>query len=253
MMPSAWRLVRDSFRDFKQHWTTYSLIVAIIAIPGNLLTLIPGLAENSNVDVYYTLAAIFMSVALLFAIHQFATGSKSVPLSDAYYNGSGFFLSFLIVLFWWSLMALPLVAATFIYLIGTYPQGGVEIPLNEQLIIGGICLAIATVSFWLFTRFSLALPLVVQGNRRPFSALGHARNLTLGRFWRVFLRLFALVVMTALILVALYAPIFGLSLLVPGLAPALYALYQILIALIILPFLNLYLYKLAHALAEVTP
>lgn len=251
-LPSAWGFIRQSLSDFRAHWTTYVFIVAIVAIPANLLGLIGTLSEDTSFNAYSTMAALFMNVALLTAMVHFANGAKRIRFSDAYYDGSASVLRFILVSTALSVMTLPLMIGVLVYLIGSYPTAGTTPSLAEHAILGGVALLLAVPSFWLLTRFLLALPATVADGQRPMAALRRARHLTLRRFWPMLGRLLALIIITAAVSLLLYTPFVGLGLLLPNQATFFFAVYQVILALLVLPFINLYLLKLYRTLAEAT-
>lgn len=225
------------------------LIVGVVAVPVNLLGLFGTLSEDTSFNAYSTIAALFMNVALLTAIVHLAGGANQrLSLGDAYYDGSSAVLRFVIVSAVLSLLALPLLIALVVYTIGTYPTAGTVPGPAEHAILGGVAFLVALPSLWLLTRFLLALPITVADGQRPVAALRRARQLTLGRFWAVLGRLFALAIVTLAVSLVLYAPFVGLGLVLPNQASLFFAVYQIILSLLLLPFINIYLYKLARAL-----
>ena len=242
---SAWKLWRAAWSDFRADWKYYAKILAVVAIPINLLGLSSSLSTDPSVNAYTSVAAIIMNVALIWAI-VYAEKNKFVPgIAVSYYDGSVAIVRFLlatVVLVVWLIPA-AFGAAIYLASLNVVSAGAT---LSEQLLIGSVCILIALPSVWLLTRFGLAPLVTVESGMRPIAALRYARNLTLGRFWRT-LSHYALL---ALYLIGLAVPIAivtaVLSFLKLGAVPTVF--FQLATTFTTLPLANLYLLRLLRTL-----
>jgi hypothetical protein len=235
-------LLRRSIRNFSAHWKLYLGIVALVALPTNLIQ--TYFAPGSGLQSYLSLAGLFMNVALLYAIIRIARRQDKFGLRTAYYSGSHAVLRFFIVLLWVGLMLVPLAIGSEIYAVGV--AGPITPSVGEQVLLGFLGLLFAVPSFWLLTRFGLGLVAVVDHEARPLTALRLAWRLTRGRFWTVLGRLVMLVVWALLILVV---PLGVLALVYAGLHWLFWLmLLQLTAALFGLPLFALYGFYLYEAL-----
>jgi len=244
-LPSGWQLFRGSLTDFRNHLWRYLLIVGLVSVPSQLIALSAALSADATITSYVTFASLFMTLALLWAIVHFQ--SQPMKLRQAYYDGSGALLRFLLVAAALGLLLIPAVVGASIYALGQSPSGSTT--LGEQLLLGALGLALALPSFYWLVRFGLSLYRVVGSNDWPLASLSYARKLTVGRFWAVSGRAALLLVWILLLLLVPTIVCVGLAMLT-SLAIFL-NLLQLLASLIILPFVHLYGYRLFRALEEV--
>lgn len=247
-LPGSRALLGRSLRDLRAHWKLYLGIVALVALPTNIIE--TYFAPGAGLQSYLSLAGLFMNVALLYAIVRIADRGQDFGVRTAYYSGSHAVLRLFIVLLWIALMLVPLGIGSEIYAVGM--AGPVTPSVGEQVLLGVLGLLFALPSLWLLTRFVLSLILVVDHEVRPMRALRLSWRLTAGRFWRVFGRMVLLVLWAILIMLVpllvfgiLYAVLHWLFWLM---------LLQLTASLIGLPLFALYGFYLYEALGggEVT-
>lgn len=248
-LSSPWQLALETVQEYWRHLGSYLLIAAIIVVPFAGLSLLGDISESPGFNAYSTITAIIMYVALLHAIILFhKDGGRWVSPASAYYGGSAAIVPFLLLSWLLSMMVLPLVAALMVFLYGTYPVLGSTISVGEQVIIGLLAIILAVPTFWWLTRFAVSIYGVVSDGLRPVAALTQSRQFTLGRFWQVFARLAFMVFCLALVLLFIYAPIYGLAQVVKDANQLYITIYLLLVNLTAIPLLNIYLHRLYLAL-----
>ena len=177
---AAWKLFRAALGDFRRGWKRYGLILAVVAVPLDLLMLLPGVAADPNFQAYSQLAFIIMNVALVWAmVEHERTGHIPRPAA-AYYSGSAAIVRFLLTTILLVLLLIPAALGTAFYVVGAAAVDAVG-TLAEQLLITFVCLLIALPSVLLLVRFGLAPIISVANGLRPIHALRYSRSLTLGR------------------------------------------------------------------------
>lgn len=250
----ARRLARVAWASLRSGFKPYALIVAVVVIPQNIISLSSSLSGNGTVSLLMNLAILLMNVVLIWAIvEREKTGHIPGPLTT-YYDGSITFVRAIVVYAMMLVLLIPLAIGSGVYvtlLLGS--QYGVT-TRAEEVLIGLVCLLIASISLWLLVRYLLATIAVVADNLRPLAAMRFARQLTLGRFWRVAARLAMLIVFLALI----SAPISALAALFSALKLATLGtiIFKIVTSMVALPFAYIYLlelYRGLEATAAVAP
>jgi hypothetical protein len=238
------RLIRASLGDFVSNWRAYAVILAVVAVPFNILALL----QFSSTDIqmlssYSALATVVMNVALIWAIIESEKGGEPT-LARAYYTGVGQIVSYILTTALLVLMLVPLALGLTLFTSVTAPDVGTTTP--EILLVGGLALVIALPSLYLVVRFGFALLLVMTDNLRPFAALRRAWQLTRRNFWRVTGRLLLLIIFLLVLSIPAAAITVGVSLLKQeNLA---IALFQIMSTLTILPIAYLYALRLLRGL-----
>lgn len=239
---SPWKMFKASYKAYAKNWKTFVLLLALIAVPSNLLSLVPALHTDEFITSYLSFAAIIMNVALVWAIARLHEEGKVPSVGRSYYDGSALLVRFLLVVMMIVLILVP--AALGLIVIGTTilsaSQGSGTTPELALLSLIGLVLAIPT--FWMLVRYILGIVAAARDDLRPVSAMKAARLLTLGYFWPVAARLVMLVFFLLLISIPgslvsallAYLRLDVLSLLV----------LQLAITFTALPIANLYLFEL---------
>lgn len=238
----AWKLIRAAIDEYKNDWKPYIAILAIVAVPTNVLALSNSITSDATVGSYISFAALIMNVALTWAIVERArTGVVPRP-SAAYYDGGIAIVRFLLVTAALVLMLVPAALGVVIYLASIAAGDIAGTSLGEQLLIALVCLVMVMPSLWLLVRFGLAPVIAVTTGLRPIAALRYARRLTLGRFWRMTGRYTVLV----LFLVALSIPIALVTALLAflKLGPLAMLFFQLATTFTALPLANIYIFRL---------
>jgi hypothetical protein len=246
----AWKLMRTALSELRQNWGGFALILAVIAVPTNIIGLSKAVSGDPALGAYMSFAALVMNVALIWSImERDRTGVMPRP-HQAFYDGSVALVRFLVVTALLVLMLVPAALGAAIYLASNSAATASGSPIIEELLIGIVCGVLALPSIWMLTRFALAPVITVATGLRPVAAMRYARKLTIGRFWRMFGRYAALV----LFLIVLSIPIALVTALLAFLKLATLAtlFFQIATTFLALPFANLYIYHLYRGL-EPTP
>ena len=106
-LPKPWGLFRSSWSDYRAGWKRFILILAIVAVPINLIPLFNFSTAAASIDSYTLFATIFMNVALIWAIVERDRSGKVPSLSHAYYDSSIAIIRFILVTLLLVLMLLP--------------------------------------------------------------------------------------------------------------------------------------------------
>jgi hypothetical protein len=242
---SPWILFKASLIDLRLTWKPLTLVMAVILIPLNLIGLIDSVANDPVASVYAYTAIVILNNAIIWAIVRYQeTGTVPRP-GSAYYDGSASLLRYLISLLWLGAMLIPAVLGTVIFLAAD-PVVAAQGTLQEGLLIDLICVLISIPTFWMLTRFGLAPIAAVADGLRPLSALRYSRQLTLKRFWRVFIRYAAMLIFVLILALPIAAVTAGLALLKAGAFAALF--FGLVTSFLILPLTYFYLLRLYRSL-----
>jgi hypothetical protein len=242
---SSWKLLRAAFRDYRSGFSRYFKIIALVAIPINLVALLPASPDGTSSDplgAFTPFAAIIMNVALIWALIRRDQTGELPTVAQAYYDGSAALVRYLLVSSVLVIMLLPAAFGATFYGIGVLGVAAGTSSLAEQLLIGFVALLLAVPSGYLLVRNGLAPFAVVRENFRPLAALRLSRALTAGRFWPVAGRMVMMIIFIALVSL----PATALTLLLSLIHWQTFAgfFFEVATTLIALPLANLYLYKL---------
>ena len=239
------RLAVESWRAYRTDWKAYLKILAVVAVPINLLTLI---ITDPMANSYTSFAAIIMNLAVIWAIVQRHQTGRVPKIAQAYYEGTASFVRYTLTTLALVIMLLPAAFAAALYVTGLAAEAAIGISGPEMALLGLVALIIASPSFFLLIRYGFSPIAVVHDDLRPMSALRRARFYTLGRFWPVAGRL----VMLGLFLIAVSVPAslitLGLSQFKLGPVPGLF--FSIVGTLTALPLANLYIIRLYRDLQK---
>lgn len=174
-------------------------------------------SPSEAAGVYQIFFTIFASLALIWALRQIYA-KQTTRIRDAYYKGLYPIAPFVLLLIVICLQLLPMVIATALYqfVVAT----GVAATLLEVIIWLIVALTGTLVSAYYVSGTVIALLVVTLPDMTPVAALKLARKLTAGRRWTVlrkllFLPLLLLIIAAVILLplIAIYAPISQLGLL----------------------------------------
>lgn len=244
-LSSGWRLSLDSLATWKRHIKMLTLVTAVVAVPANLIQLLVA-STDTTVSAYVSLASVVMNLALIWTIIKLGDGDKAVTLRGAYYDGTASIVRFLLVSFILVAELIPLTLGLFLYNVGVI--GAAPGTTNfEKGVVALIVVLMALPSLFWFNRSVLALVAAPEGALRPMAAVRKSWASVKGHSWQVLRRLLFLIVAGALliaipaaVLVVLYDRTTNRGFL---------ALLQVFASLFILPFIDIYLYKLYRELA----
>jgi len=232
-------LLAKAWRDFWANRWGFLGIAAVITIPATLLQLAPSLGDNQVVQAYLAIGALVMTVALIWAIVRLAEGRRP-RVRQAYYEGTTAFVKFAIVFLILTLQLLPFAIGATIYI--TAIQA--DITTAERLIFATIWLLLALPSFYWLNRYLFGLLIVHDPAMTPVMALRASGRLVRGRFWMVFRRVAALMM---LFLAVLLGVLTAASALIHNQNLTL-GILRLVANLLILPLFYLALYWLYHEL-----
>lgn len=247
---SGWGLFRTSLRAFVIDWRLYIKVLAIVAIPVDLITLIPSLASNASLSDYTSMAAIIMNVALLWVVIRRREGGLKSTLAEAYYDGNVALIRYVLVSVLLVLMLIPLALGLALYGASLYVQNADPFSAVE-LVIALVSLLLASPTLFMLVRFGFAPVVVVRDGLRPFASLHRSWRLTRKRFWPVAGRLILLIVFLAL--ASLPATVITVLLSALKAKVAATAVFEIVETLVALPIFNLYLLELYRELERTAP
>ncbi len=249
-LSSGWQLYLTSLRAYFADWRLYTKVLAIVAIPTDLLSLSQSLSANSSFTDYTSMAAIVMNVASLWTIIRRREGGLSSTLAEAYYDGNVALIRYLLVSVLIVLMLIPLALGLALYGASLYVPGAA--PLSPVgLLIAAAAILLALPTFYMLIRFGFAPIIVVRDGLRPVASLRRSWRVTRGHLWGVAGRLLLLIVFLAITsipatIVTVVFSLFGQS----NLATV---SFEILATLTALPILNLYQLELYRELEAIAP
>jgi hypothetical protein len=239
-------LAFEALDEFKAGWKRYALILACVAVPSDIIGMTGSAGPFTTVGTFLLMASLVMNVAIAYAVVQRErTGSIPRP-AQAYYDGSGAFVRFVLVMLALLVFALPVTLGVVFYAMAQSAFLATGASPGEEALITFVCALPALLSGWWGTRFGLALIAVVASDLRPIAALRYARTLTIGRFWataRRYIGLFILLVLVA-IPISLVTALLGFL----KLTSLALLVFQLSTTFVALPLTNIYLLKLYRAL-----
>jgi hypothetical protein len=241
-IPSSWRIFLDVLKDYRAHWKPYIKILAVVAIPAGVLSVISLGPAEATIQNYVSFASIAMNIAFLWAASQTIKKGVVPKVRSAYYDGSTAIVRFLLISMAIVFMLIPAaLGAAFNLLIAQYSDY-FGVPLAERIILGSLAAVLALPSLFLMVRFGLSLFVAVHESLAPIASFRRARLVTLGRFWTVAVRMISLLLVMLVTGLPAAAILVGLSML--GQVAIGAALFQIVATLTVLPIANLYMLKL---------
>lgn len=242
--PSVMAHIGRTLSGYRRNWRTFVLIPAVVSVPVNLLLLSPGLDEELSAVAYLSLLQVIMNVALIWAAARLLDGRDRPTIRQAYYDGTAPLVRFLLAAFVLAVITLPAVPGLFLIALGTSPTAAPL--LGETLLLALLGLILSFPTLYGLIRLGFAPYAAVADGLTPRAALRASLAATRGRFWRLLLYVFGLIVLLALAALLPMLALFGVAF--AG-QPALgEALFRILGALILLPLFHLYVFGLYRAL-----
>ena len=249
-LTQSWRLVQQTFGEYKRYAKSIWLLVAIVTVPLKLAGLVSAFNGSPQFPTYSLIISTFMNVALIYLIMHVRDHRKAPLVRDAYFDGTARILSFLLVSLVLILTLIPAAFGLILYLIGTSSDTGTAVSIGEALIVGFVALLIAIPTVWLLARFIFALYAVMGDGLRPLTALRHSRALTIDHFWAVVRRLLVLGLVLLILAIMCVLPSFLIGLVVHS-TPLLDGIFLMLTNFIILPIASLYLSKVYRELGTI--
>ncbi len=248
-LPTARSLALAALRDFRRHFRAYLAVIAIVAVPVNLLLLLPTLADDPTITAYTSFAYLAMNLALIWSIVHVVDSGTRITLKRAYYDGTAPMIRFVLVSLLLALLSIP--ASIGLYLIGMGSDPLAAPSLGERVFVLLLAAIFALPTIFAFVRLMLAPYAVVARSLTPRSALADSWNATRGRFWRTFR--YALAMLLLVFGIAAIPTIIYTLLLIVVPTPAFLGLFQLLLTMTVLPFIHLYLYRVYLALSAARP
>lgn len=238
--PKPWALFKQSLKGYQQHKRALALIILTVILPVALLAnfaVDPG--SDTTLSAYLTFAQLAMNVALVYAIVQLMSG-RPVGIRESYYKGSAMLIRMILVALLLTVMLLPLLLGLLIFAYGVVAPG-TALSVPEKTLMGLLALIISVPSIVMVTRGLWGLYAIFETDHGPWDAIKHSRLLTKGK---VVITLGRLIALVFLLLLMLVVPV-GLLALLANFTQNVFVLVliQVIIALIVLPLSNLYLYQ----------
>ncbi len=237
-------LIRETTRFFRLHQRILLLVVGCVSLTTNLISVLGD--HQETVSAYISMASLVMSVALIWVIVNLHKG-QPVTLRKAYHDGTASLVRFILVAIILSLQLVPFGFGIGAYYLGTAGATSV-VSAGEHVLLVLLALLLASPSIFWMVRYIFSLYIVVADGLGPIAALRASKKVTKGHFWKIIRRIAVLLlVLLAVVLIPSIAVAF-----VGGLASNkwLMAILQGVLVTIMLPFMNIYLYKLYLQLAE---
>ncbi len=238
-------LVVASVRTFRAKLVLFLKVVSIVALPSTLIsTFIAQDPNNATPDtglsVYLSIATLLMNLALVWVVSRIDR-DESVTLSEAYYKGTASIVRFILVALVLTLSCLPAAFALLFYNYGTVSATAV-VSAPEKILLGFLALLFAMPTVILLPRLAFALQITVDTELSPLAALKRSWVITRKRLLYVLSQLLKLIGVFIIIVIPIAAALaFANNTLV-------IAVLDFLVLLVLLPFMNIYLYKLYRTL-----
>lgn len=210
---------------------------AVTAILGGILLGQTGSSIDEAGAVYNVVLAIIYSLSLIWTIRRLEAG-KSFQIRDAFYKGMAPLIPFIIILLIISIQLLPFAIGSAIYSVVVATNVAVG---PERFVFASLWFATGLLSAYLLTTSIPSLYVVTLPDMRPLQALRATKRIIEHRRWFVFRRIFGLLA----VLVAIFAAVL---LGVVYVAPRYAFLVIDFFAIMSLPVIHIYLYKLYRAL-----
>lgn len=245
--PKAQDLLRQSLSMYRDNLWRVASIILIITIPVTLIsTYSPSQSGDTALTAYITLAELAMNAALIWALIQLFSGQR-VSAKEAYYKGSVAIVRMLLVALLFVLMLLPLVFGLLVLNSGVIGADS-QAALGEKVLLVAVAILLSLPALAMLLRGFFALYIIFEGHLGPWQAIRQSMRLTKGKVVLSARRLFILLVAMAIVLIV---PVVLLAALAISTKQVLFlVLLQILIALVVLPISNLYLYGYYQSLKE---
>lgn len=240
----SWALIKGSLGDWRTDWLSYLKLLAIVALPINILPIFT-IFQDPYSSSYISFAAIVMNVTLIWAIVQRQETGQFSGIKRSYYDSSVALVRFVLTSFLLVIMLIPAAFGLTLYALGAADPTGIT--GVESLLVGFVSFILAVPSIYLITRYALAPLAAIRDGLAPIAALRRSRQLVKGYFWPVLGRM----LMLGLLLVAVSLPT---TLVVVGLSFAQVssditkAFFQIVATFTALPIANLFLLRLFASL-----
>ncbi len=245
-LPSAWVIFRVAFSEYIANWKPYILILAVVAVPSDLLLLSSTISNDATVNTYISFAAIIMNVALVWSMVHREKQGKTLTLAQAYYDSSLALVRYILTSVLLVIMMVPAALGASLYIVGVLGSVNSTSSAAEQLLVGLVSVLIASPSFYLLVRYTLAPLGAIRDGLRPVAALSRSRRLSLGRFWPVAGRICLMIVF--LVMVSIPAIVVAVFLAAVKFNSAAAIFFEIASTLVALPLANLYMLGLYREL-----
>ncbi len=245
---SSWQLFRAALIEVRQGYKLYLKIIAVVLVPGALLTWLGVLGGTTQWDAYATVVVIIMNLALLWAIISRQQSGRYPSLGQAYHIGTASMVSYSIINLLLLLMLIPAAFGVALYVVAAVAITAVGSSGAELVVFGLLGLVLALPTGYLIVRFLLALVIAAAGGVRPVAALRRSHRATHRRFWPAAGRIVMLLVFLLVALIPVFALTFGLSYLPIGRGLAVF--FQIAVTITVLPVACVYLVNLLTALEQ---
>lgn len=162
----AHRLLIDSLRFLRTHLKVIAKVTALAAAVNILIDL--GLSSEA-VGLYQSIWFVIISCATIWTIRHAEDKQTTVSLTRAYYTGTAPALKFFLTLILVALATLPFSIGAFVYSVVTAVAAGSSVV--EQVLAGGLWLALGFASLLLLARIAFALLIVTLPDIRPLQSL----------------------------------------------------------------------------------
>lgn len=175
---NPFRLLAESWKQYRKSFMRLWLVAVVVAVPANLLRLT---SQSATIDLSYigSIAALFMLIALLLLI--LGKEQKADQSLVALYNqASASFLRYVGLTLVEAIIAIPL-ALSFVLLVVAL---GIRFDMWQLLSIASL---VAMVFFaFIFTRFSLSPYILIDQQLSVWKSLRASWRITKKRFWKIF-------------------------------------------------------------------
>lgn len=175
----------------------FSIFVVLVGSAGN--------SNSATAGAYQVFLALIVSLAVIWALRQVLSGTKSIRIRDAYYRGMTPLIPFLLVLLLIALQLLPMMIGANAYAIVI--SNGIAVYAVEKIVWALLYLLLALLSVYMISSSVFALYIVTLPDMTPIKALRSARALVRYRRWTVLRKILCLPVILLVIAAIIMVPI----------------------------------------------
>lgn len=197
--------------------------------------------ESEQGGIGQTLWLVVVFTAAVWAARKLSNNRSEPPsVKDVFYEGSAAFLKQLLVVMFWIVCLLPLMAGSFVFSLINSPLFAATGLEMAGAFVGWLLLAAVSL-FWI-TRTIFAPVLV--GKQRPSQAIRFSWRMTKRRAGRLALHAYGWLLITLIPTIAIYYVTLGGLIQQPAIVSVLQVVANALIFLLVLPFISVLIYQL---------
>jgi hypothetical protein len=165
-------------------------------------------SNNANAGVFQTILLIIISLAIIWGLRQAYNGLQP-RVKDAFYQGMGAIIMFIMILLVIGLQLLPFILGATLY--NLVMSNGIAVYTVEKWLWGLLFFILAVMTIYMICSSIFALYIITLPDMTPMKALHSARELVMHRRWEVLRKLIFLPIMLIVIATIIMVPLLLLS------------------------------------------